>query len=91
MPKFIVFIRNNFRHNLGKGVGNVPSFPPFPKISKFQAALWFREFFCNIFSSIMKISHRIDNFSETIDFWNQLWHSVAVTNISPSAAHSQTP
>jgi len=68
MPKFIVFIRNNFRHDLGNGVGNVPGFPPFPKISKFQAALWFREFFCNIFSSIMKISHRIDNFSETIDF-----------------------
>ena len=54
--------------NLGNGVGNVPGFPPFPKISKFQAALWFREFFCNVFSSIMKISHRIDNFSETIDF-----------------------
>lgn len=49
VPKFIAFIRNNFRHNLGNGVGNVPGFPPFPKISKFQAALWFREFFCNVF------------------------------------------
>ncbi len=48
---------------------NVPGFSAVSEDFKnFRPPYGSREFFCNIFSSIMKISYRIDNFSETIDF-----------------------